>query len=172
MKRIYKYLTLLACSYVVVLLFNSCQDAAWDDHYCPTGSTATASLMEQLSTHSEFSSFLSLLKQTGGDSLLSCNQTFTVFAPTNAALAGINADANTMAEKIALTVGKLSKILPILLKKRREELFGVLGALNEKSAEAIAKQNIIVTMKQIRDISKDKELLDFFKSCTDTEESE
>lgn len=100
MKRIYKYLKLLACSYVVVLLFNSCQDAAWDDHYCPTGSTATASLMEQLSTHSEFSNFLSLLKQTGGDSLLSCDQTFTVFAPTNAALADINADANTMAEVI------------------------------------------------------------------------
>lgn len=81
-------------------------------------------------------------------------------------------DANTMAEKIALTVGKLSKILPILLKKRRTDLFGILGALNEKSIEAIAKQNIVVTMKQIRDISKDKELLDFFKSCTDTEESE
>ena len=81
-------------------------------------------------------------------------------------------DANTMAEKIALTVGKLSKILPILLKKRRTEMFGVLGALNEKSVDGIAKQNIIVTMKQIRDISKDKELLDFFKSCTDAEESE
>ena len=81
-------------------------------------------------------------------------------------------DANTMAEKIALTVGKLSKILPILLKKRRAELFGILGALNEKSANEIAKQNIILTMKQIRDITKDKELLDFFKSCTDSGESE
>ena len=81
-------------------------------------------------------------------------------------------DANTMAEKIALIVGKLSKILPILLKKRREELFGILGALNEKPAEAIAKQNIIITMKQVRDICKDKELLDFFKSCTDMEGSE
>ena len=81
-------------------------------------------------------------------------------------------DANTMAEKMALTVGKLSKILPILLKKRRTELFGILGALNEKSVEGIAKQNIIVTIKQIRDIPKDKELLDFFKSCTDAEESE
>lgn len=80
--------------------------------------------------------------------------------------------ANTIAEKTALAVGKLSKILPILLKKRRTELFGILGALNEKPAEAIAKQNIVVTLKQIRDISKDKELLDFFKSCTDAEESE
>lgn len=80
--------------------------------------------------------------------------------------------ANTMAEKIALIVGKLSKILPVLLKKRKTDIFGILGALNEKSIEAIAKQNIVVTMKQVRDISKDKELLDFFKSCTDAEESE
>lgn len=80
--------------------------------------------------------------------------------------------ANTMAQKIALTVGKISKILPILLKKRRADLFGILGALNEKSIEEIAKQNIIKTMSQIKDISKDKELLDFFKSCTGTEESE
>ena len=81
-------------------------------------------------------------------------------------------EADTMAEKIALLVGKISKILPILLKKRKNDLFGVLGAINEKSIEEIAKQNIIKTMSQIKDISKDKELLDFFKSCTGTEESE
>ncbi len=81
-------------------------------------------------------------------------------------------DANTMAEKIALTVGKISKILPIILKKRKGDIFGILGALNDKSVDEIAKQNIVVTMKQIRDISKDKELLDFFKSCTGSEGSE
>lgn len=81
-------------------------------------------------------------------------------------------EANTMAEKIAVSVGKISKILPILLKKRKNDIFGVLGALNDKSIEEIGKQNIIKTMSQIKDISKDKELLDFFKSCTGTEESE
>ena len=81
-------------------------------------------------------------------------------------------EASTMAEKIALIVGKISKILPILLNKRKTDLFGILGALNEKSVEEISKQNVIKTMSQIKDISKDKELLDFFKSCTGTEESE
>ena len=81
-------------------------------------------------------------------------------------------DAETIAEKIALLVGKISKLLPIILKKKKNDLFGILGALNEKSIEEIANQNIIVTMKQIRDISKDKELLDFFKSCTGSEGSE
>ena len=80
--------------------------------------------------------------------------------------------ASTMAEKIALAVGKISKIIPILLKKRKAEIFGILGALNGKTTEEIANQNIIFTMKQVRDISKDKELLDFFKSCTGSEGSE
>ena len=80
--------------------------------------------------------------------------------------------AETFAGKMALTIGKLSKILPIVLKKRKFDIFGILGALYEKSVDEIAEQNIIYTMKQIREISKDKELLDFFKSCTGTEGSE
>lgn len=81
-------------------------------------------------------------------------------------------EANTMAEKMALTAEKITKIIPIILKNRKNDVFGIVGVLNEKTIDEIAKQNIIVTMKQIRDISKDKELLDFFKSCTDTEGNE
>ena len=81
-------------------------------------------------------------------------------------------EANTMAEKMALTARKITKIIPILLKNRKSDVFGIVGVLNGKTIDEIAKQNIIVTMKQIRDISKDKELLDFFKSCTDTEGNE
>lgn len=81
-------------------------------------------------------------------------------------------EANTMAEKMALTAGKITKIIPIILKNRKSDVFGIVGVLNGKTIEEVAKQNIIVTMKQIRDIAKDKELLDFFKSCTDTEGNE
>jgi hypothetical protein len=80
--------------------------------------------------------------------------------------------ANTMAERIAILTGKLTKILPLILKKRKAEVFSILASLNEKTIEEIGSQNIIKTMSQIKDIAKDKELLDFFKSCTGTEESE
>ena len=80
--------------------------------------------------------------------------------------------ANTKAEMIALTARKITKIIPIILKNRKNDVFGIVGVLNGKTIDEIAKQNIIVTMKQIRDIAKDKELLDFFKSCTDTEGNE
>ena len=81
-------------------------------------------------------------------------------------------NANTMAEKITLVGSKISTILPIVLKKRKAEIFGILGALNEKSVDEIAKQNVIKTMLQIKDMAKDKELLNFFKSCTGSEGSE
>lgn len=81
-------------------------------------------------------------------------------------------EVNTMAEKMALIAGKITKIIPIILKNRKNDMFGIVGVLNGKTIDEVAKQNIIVTMKQIRDIAKDKELLDFFKSCTSTEESE
>lgn len=100
MKRIYKYLTALASFCVLVLPLTSCQDAAWDDYYSSTGSTATASLMEQLRCRDEFSTFLSMLKQTGGDSILSLDQTFTVFAPTNTALAGVSVNDASMTEVV------------------------------------------------------------------------
>lgn len=82
----------------------------------------------------------------------------------------INLDnAETMAAKMALAVAKITKIIPILLKNRKEDFYSILSVINEKSVEEIAKQNIIVTAMQIRDIAKDKELLDFFKSCTGME---
>lgn len=80
--------------------------------------------------------------------------------------------ANTMAEKIALTAGKITRIVPIILKDHKKDLCGIVGVMNEKTVDEIVEQNTITTMKQIRDIAKDKELLDFFKSCTDTEGNE
>lgn len=84
----------------ILLLGASCQDAAWDDHYGASDGTATALLMDELSSRSEFSDFVALLRQTGGDSILSYDQTFTVFAPTNEALAGYAPDANSMTEVV------------------------------------------------------------------------
>lgn len=78
----------------------------------------------------------------------------------------------TKAELIAIGAGKVTRLVPIILKKRRDDIHGILAVLNEKSVEEIAKQNFLVTMRQIKDMARDKELVDFFKSWADTEESE
>ena len=78
----------------------------------------------------------------------------------------------TKAELMAKGVEKITKLAPIVLKKRKADVFGILAALNEKTAEEIGKQNIIATMAQVREVVKDKDLMDFFKSCVGSEGSE
>lgn len=71
----------------------------------------------------------------------------------------------SVGQKLLLVSSKMSKIVPILLKKRKSETFGILGILNGKTPEQIAAQNILVTMMQVRDLANDRELTDFFISC-------
>lgn len=79
---------------------------------------------------------------------------------------------STRAELMAKGVEKITKLVPIILKKRKMDVFGILAALNEKTAEEISKQNILATMSQIRDVIRDRDLMDFFRSCADAEGSE
>lgn len=81
-------------------------------------------------------------------------------------------EVSTKAELMAKGAEKIAKLIPIILKKRKYDLFGILAALNDKTAEEIGKQNILVTMIQVREIAKDKELIDFFRSCVGSEGSE
>jgi hypothetical protein len=76
----------------------------------------------------------------------------------------------SVGQKMLLVSSKLGKIVPILMKKRRAEMFGILAVLNEKTTEQIASQNMLVTMMQIRNLVNDRELIDFFKSCRNTGE--
>ena len=78
----------------------------------------------------------------------------------------------TKAELMVKGVEKITKLVPIVLKQRKTDVFGFLAALNEKTAEEIGKQNIIATMAQVREVVKDKDLMDFFKSCVGSEGSE
>lgn len=79
-------------------------------------------------------------------------------------------ESMSVGQKMLLVSSKLGKIVPILMKKRRAEMFGILAVLNEKTPEQIASQNMLVTMMQVRDLVNDRELIDFFKSCRNTGE--
>lgn len=67
------------------------------------------------------------------------------------------------AELYTFAAHKYATLVPILLKDHREDVFGVLSVLNETELDKIAKQKVMETMKQVREVFQDKELLDFFK---------
>ena len=75
------------------------------------------------------------------------------------------------AELYTFAAHKYATLVPILLKDHREDVFGVLSVLNETELDKIAKQNIMETMQQVRDLFQDKELLDFFKSFGQEDET-
>ena len=72
----------------------ACNDE-WNDHYSSdVGINATGpTILEALKSDPNFSDFVAILNTTGYDKLLAGNRAYTVFAPTNSALAGYTEDA-------------------------------------------------------------------------------
>ena len=59
---------------------------------------------------------------------------------------------------------KVVKLLPIVLKDHRTDVFAILSPFNGLTVEEIGKQNFLVTCKQVADLLHDKSFTDFFKS--------
>lgn len=72
----------------------------------------------------------------------------------------------------AAGIDKVNEIIPFLLKDHKDDIYEVIAVLNDTTASEVAGQNILVTMTQIREIVRDKELVDFFKSWAGTEQTE
>lgn len=81
----YSYLLVLC---MVTLSMISCKN--WDDRLMSTNDNATQTLIAKVSSQSELSTFKSLLEKTGYDKLLASSKNFTVYAPTNTALASLS----------------------------------------------------------------------------------
>lgn len=73
-------------------------------------------------------------------------------------------EETTNVEKTAIVLSKIKTIAPILLKKRRDDVLGIVAAVNSMTVDEIKKQNIVKTLVQIREIIGDKDFMDFFKS--------
>lgn len=69
-------------------------------------------------------------------------------------------------------VDKINEIIPFLLDTHKADVYAILAALNNTSTAKIADQNILVTMTQIMETVKDKDLIDFFKSWAGPEQTE
>lgn len=75
-----------------------CQDNLWDEHYGLNGTVETRNLMQVLESMPEYSEFCSVVKRAGLDSVLATDQTFTVWAPDNKAMAGYTVNAETKSQ--------------------------------------------------------------------------
>jgi uncharacterized surface protein with fasciclin (FAS1) repeats len=95
---------------IIILLFTlvitGCKK--WKDHTEVTHQDLTQNLLEVISSNPAFSKFREYVGQAGLDSVLQASKTFTVWAPTNAALQTI--DPATVADPIKLKAFILNHI--------------------------------------------------------------
>lgn len=85
-KRVY---TILFAGALASMGLTGCKK--WDDHNAITDESLTSTLFEKISTDTSLSRFTELLSKSGYDKLLGSSKTYTVYAPDNAALAGLDA---------------------------------------------------------------------------------
>ena len=88
---------------IVLFLFAliSCQEQAWYEHYEDSGKAGSEkTMMEYIKSEPQLGLFLQMLEVSGYDTLLSVSQTFTVWAPQNNAMSGIDLDDTTTVTEI------------------------------------------------------------------------
>jgi len=66
----------------------------------------------------------------------------------------------------------LGKLVPLLLRDHKEDVYCILSVLNEKEPSEIAAQGLMETVAQVRELFTDRELMAFFKSSAGREEIE
>lgn len=71
-------------------------------------------------------------------------------------------DKMTMAQKISFGAGVINEFVPYLLKEKKDAVFHIIAALNEKTVEEIKAQKFGETCKQVKEIAQDEELIELF----------
>ena len=66
-------------------------------------------------------------------------------------------------EMASYIVEKLNDVLPLIIRNRKSDVFGIIGAVNGVSVEYVAQQSFLTTLCQLKEIFDDKEFLAFFK---------
>jgi uncharacterized surface protein with fasciclin (FAS1) repeats len=89
MKNLQKILQRNLVAGLVILTIFSC-NKKWDEYYVRPEYLNNGSVFQVLAGNPDYSQFVSLIKKTGYDSLLTSNSTFTVLALRNGSFAGID----------------------------------------------------------------------------------
>ncbi len=83
----------------------------------------------------------------------------------------LNTEGMTKAGIMIAAAEKVTALVPIVLRNHRADVYGIVAAVNGMEPDEIARQNFLKTSVQIRDICRDKELVSFFRSFAQQEET-
>lgn len=89
----------------LVFCTSACDDEISDDHFYQSDNALNSNLNALIANDSDLSTFYTLLKETGYDKILDQPQAYTVWAPTNEALANVSTDILTNPEMLLELIG-------------------------------------------------------------------
>lgn len=88
--------------FTFIVFIVSCTDD-WDSHYYASAANKSKlNLYEYIESRKELSTFAKMLRKVGYDSILNTSQTFTVWAPTDSALLGVDTTNLILVKKIVM----------------------------------------------------------------------
>ena len=115
---------------------SSCQDKAWDDHYSYMGSTESElKIGEFIKSDNNLSTFFQMLEDTGFDTILNQNQSYTIWVPTNSAFEGVDLTDEVLVDR--LVRNHMSKYLYNTVGDETEKV----GMLSGKNVEFVRGTN-------------------------------
>lgn len=118
--RIHYRVIIFSC---FLLVFSGCKK--WEEHNAVTDPAAAKTAFEQISANPDLSRFAQLLVSSGYDKVLATSKTYTVFAPTNTALANLGTD-------ITGDTAKLNKFISNHIADLTYSTFSALSGLRVK----------------------------------------
>ena len=109
---------------LLLLMIFGCNTDVWEDHTRLLDGVADQNLYELISSDPQLSSFTTLLQETGWDQELTLSKVFTVWAPTNEALANLNSEIQNDSELLYLFVSN-HIVLDNILANGNQEVFKI-----------------------------------------------
>lgn len=121
----------------------------WDDHNALTDPSVGQNLFEQISANPDLSKFAELLTKSGYDKIISSSKTYTVFAPTNAALATIDPAVVADEVKLRMFVGNhiANQLYQTVTTPAQVRLIMINGKYNNLQGKTFDEANITTADK-------------------------
>ena len=68
------------------------------------------------------------------------------------------------ADLTKFVIEKMIKLVPLLLKEHKDDILSVLAIMSDRTLEDIKKQNAFITIKELKELFTDKDLVELFLS--------
>jgi hypothetical protein len=133
-KKMYNYFWI---AFAGLLLFSSCKNDEWDNHYQAATPRVNVKMWDALQDSAKYSEFVRYVKKSGMDTLMVKNQGITLFVPTNDAFKDFKAIGGELSQIMSYHVARTVLIATNIQGSRKLQTLNDKFVLLEKTGEGL-----------------------------------